>query len=646
MDDKRMLANRYELIRKIGSGGMAVVYQAYDTSLDRQVAIKLLREEYADDPDFIRRFQKEAKAVARLSHQNIVNIYDFGESDGVTYLVMEYVEGSTLKEIIAQHGPLPISQVIDYSIQICYGMAQAHNQQIVHKDIKPHNIMIDRNHVVKVTDFGIAQAMNNLTMTHNKGILGSAHYFSPEQARGDHVDFESDIYSLGIVMYEMVSGKVPFTGDNPVTVALKHMQEPPPGLLAQREDVPLGLERIIFKALEKNPAYRFKSMEEMADALIDLQLYLEERGYFNGSAGRAAVPEQEYSAPNYREPERDTTVVPHNQEENSDDYTRVMKHNYLREEERKKKTNKRNMALLAVAAIVLFFGSFLAVQGLMSKDEVAVPDLQNKTLLEAEELLSEAKLTIKVDEKVYDDEIEKDHIVSQQPTAQTMVKEGREILVTVSMGSNEVQVPDLKGKTEQEARIELENAELELGTVTMVTDSKQPADVVVYQSVEAETTVEAGTKVDVMINEKEAEPEVQTTSVPSLTGKTLDEARKALAAANLKEGSVNKVSSNTYYNNYVVEQGAAAGSSVAEGTAVNLTVSSGPGPETSAQFELIIPEDGTVVVTLKDTAGTSELYQKECVAGERVQQSFLYHGKGTVTITCNGKEIWSQEYGS
>ena len=464
--------------------------------------------------------------------------------------------------------------------------------------------------------------------------------------RDSHVDFESDIYSLGIVMYEMVSGKVPFTGDNPVTVALKHMQEPPPGLLAQREDVPLGLERIIFKALEKNPAYRFKSMEEMADALIDLQLYLEERGYFNGSAGRAAVPEQEYSAPNYREPERDTTVVPHNQEENSDDYTRVMKHNYLREEERKKKTNKRNMALLAVAAIVLFFGSFLAVQGLMSKDEVAVPDLQNKTLLEAEELLSEAKLTIKVDEKVYDDEIEKDHIVSQQPTAQTMVKEGREILVTVSLGSNEVQVPDLKGKTEQEARIELENAELELGTVTMVTDSKQPADVVVYQSVEAETTVEAGTKVDVMINEKEAEPEVQTTSVPSLTGKTLDEARKALAAANLKEGSVNKVSSNTHYNNYVVEQGAAAGSSVAEGTAVNLTVSSGPGPETSAQFELIIPEDGTVVVTLKDTAGTSELYQKECVAGERVQQSFLYHGKGTVTITCNGKEIWSQEYGS
>lgn len=644
MEDKRILANRYELIRKIGNGGMAVVYQAYDTSLDRQVAIKLLREEYADDPDFIRRFQKEAKAVARLSHQNIVNIYDFGESDGVTYLVMEYVEGSTLKEIEAQNGPLPISQVIDYSIQLCYGMAQAHSQQIVHKDIKPHNIMIDRNHVVKVTDFGIAQAMNNLTMTHNKGILGSAHYFSPEQARGDHVDFESDIYSLGVVMYEMVSGKVPFTGDNPVTVALKHMQEPPPSLLAQRNDVPLGLERIIFKALEKNPAYRFNSMEEMADALIDLQLYLEERGSFNGTGGRNTVVEQEYSQPEYREPEpKEKSVI---SKEDTDDHTRIMKHDYLREEMRNKKTKKSNVILVAIAAVVLFFGTFIGVQNLMSKGEVAVPNLQDKTVLEAEQLLSEAKLTIKIDEEIYDDEIEKGHIIRQQPAAQSLVKEGREVVVVVSLGSNEVQVPDLKGKTEQEARVALDNAELELGTVTLVTDSKQPVGVVVYQSVEADTITKAGTKVDVMINEKEAEPEVKTTSVPSLTGKTLEEARKALAAANLKEGSVNKTSSNTYYSNYVIEQGVAAGSAIEEGTAVNLTVSSGPGPESSAQFELIIPEDGTVVATLKDAAGTSVLYQKECVAGERIQQSFLYHGKGVVTITCNENEIWSQEYGS
>lgn len=634
-----MLANRYELLRKIGSGGMAVVYQAYDTSLDRKVAIKLLREEYVDDPDFIRRFQKEAQAVARLSHQNIVNIYDFGESDGLTYLVMEYVEGSTLKEIIAQNGPLPISQVLDYSIQLCYGMAQAHSQQIVHKDIKPHNIMVDHNHVVKITDFGIAQAMNNLTITHNKGILGSAHYFSPEQARGEHVDFESDIYSLGIVMYEMITGKVPFTGDNPVTVALKHMQEQPASLLAQREDVPSGLERIVFKALEKSPAYRFKSMDEMADALIDLQRYLENEGYFN-HAYHAAITIKEYA-----EPERTERKKAELREK--DGHTRVMSQDYLREDDgqkKKKKTNKKNVLILTGAALALFLVTFIAVQGLLGRDEVVVPDLEDKTVLEAEKMLSELSLKIKVDDEVYDDEVEKDHIISQLPAAESKVKEGREITVVVSLGTDEVEVPDLVGKTEQEAAIALENEELELGTVTKVTDSKQPADVVVYQSVQAGETVKAGTKVDIMINEKEAEPEVVTVAVPTLTGKTLEEAKKALTNAGLQVGTINKVTSDEYYNNYVIGQGTAAGTSVSEGTAVALTVSTGPGPQKSAQFELIIPENGTVIATLTDASGSSKLYERECVAGERVQQSFLYHDKGTITITCNGKEIWSQDY--
>ena len=634
-----MLANRYELLRKIGSGGMAVVYQAYDTSLDRKVAIKLLREEYVDDPDFIRRFQKEAQAVARLSHQNIVNIYDFGESDGLTYLVMEYVEGSTLKEIIAQNGPLPISQVLDYSIQLCYGMAQAHSQQIVHKDIKPHNIMVDHNHVVKITDFGIAQAMNNLTITHNKGILGSAHYFSPEQARGEHVDFESDIYSLGIVMYEMITGKVPFTGDNPVTVALKHMQEQPASLLAQREDVPSGLERIVFKALEKSPAYRFKSMDEMADALIDLQRYLENEGYFN-HAYHAAITIKEYA-----EPERTERKKAELREK--DGHTRVMSQDYLREDDgqkKKKKTNKKNVLILTGAALALFLVTFIAVQGLLGRDEVVVPDLEDKTVLEAEKMLSELSLKIKVDDEVYDDEVEKDHIISQLPAAESKVKEGREITVVVSLGSDEVEVPDLAGKTEQEAAIALENEELELGTVTKVTDSKQPADVVVYQSVQAGETVKAGTKVDIMINEKEAEPEVVTVAVPTLTGKTLEEAKKALTNAGLQVGTINKVTSDEYYNNYVIGQGTAAGTSVSEGTAVALTVSTGPGPQKSAQFELIIPENGTVIATLTDASGSSKLYERECVAGERVQQSFLYHDKGTIIITCNGKEIWSQDY--
>ncbi len=655
---KRILANRYELIRKIGTGGMAVVYQAYDTSLDRTVAIKLLRDEYADDPEFARRFQKEAQAVARLSHQNIVNIYDYGESDGVAYLVMEYVEGRTLKEVIAQNGALPISLMIDYSIQLCYGMAQAHDHDIVHKDIKPHNVMVDQNHIVKITDFGIAQAMNNLTITHNKGILGSAHYFSPEQARGDMVDFETDIYSLGIVMYEMLVGKVPFTGDNPVTVALKHMQDKPKSLIKQRADIPMELERIIFKALEKKPAYRFKSMQEMATALIDLQHYLEEKGFYRNST--ILTEEERISV----EPLDSETGMMTRKDSfnrgNINDNTRVMnydlplsrEHRDNRDNQRDnhrgvtRRANKKRIILLAVGALALFLLTMFLVQFVMGSDEVPVPDLKDKTVLEAEKLLSEASLKILIEDEVYDENIEKDMIISQLPKADTKVKKGREITVVVSLGSSELEVPDLSGKTEQEARIALENEDLVLGEITMVTDTEKPLGVVVYQSVEAGTTVKAGTSVDIMINDPDAEVKPETVNVPTLKGKTLEQALQMLKDAGLEPGTMKQASSTEYYNNYVISQQSPAGSSVEKGTAIGLTVSTGPGPERSAQFDLIIPQNGKVVVTLVDAAGTSVLYQKECEAGERLEQSFLYHGSGTVTITCNGTEIWSKDYES
>lgn len=648
----RILANRYELIRKIGTGGMAVVYQAYDTSLDRTVAIKLLRDEYAGEPEFARRFQKEAQAVARLSHQNIVNIYDYGESDGVAYLVMEYVEGRTLKDVITAHGPLPVDLAIDYGIQLCYGMAQAHDHDIVHKDIKPHNVMVDDNHIAKITDFGIAQAMNNLTITHNKGILGSAHYFSPEQARGDMVDFETDIYSLGIVMYEMLTGHVPFTGDNPVTVAVKHMQDKPQSIVKQRPDVPMELERIIFKALEKKPVYRFKSMQEMASALIELQHYLEEKGYYRNET---VLAENERVSIEPLDMETDMMTRKDSlKRSHIHDNTRVMDYD-MRDISRelhygysggKRKASRKRIAVLLMAALALFFGTMWLVQALMGSDEVAVPDLQNKTVLEAEKMLSEASLKILIEDEIHDENIDKDSIISQLPKAGTTVKKGREIAVVVSLGSSEAEVPDLAGKNEQEARIALENEDLELGKVTLVTDSEQPLGVVVYQSIESGKTVKAGTAVDVMINDPDAEVESETVSMPKLTGKTLEEALQALKTAGLQAGTVTQVSSNEYYNNYVVSQQSPAGSSVEKGTAVGFSVSTGPGPEQSAQFDIIVPETGKIVVTLVDAAGTSVLSQKNCEAGERLEQSFLYHGSGTITITCNGKEIWSKTYES
>ena len=660
MEEKRILANRYELIQKIGTGGMAVVYQAYDTALDRQVAVKLLRDEYIDNPDFIRQFQREAKAVAKLSHQNIVNIYDFGKSDGLMYLVMEYVNGCTLKELIAKQGPLPIQQILDYSIQLCYGLAQAHSHNIVHKDIKPHNIMIEHTHIAKITDFGIAQAINHLTMTHSNGVLGSAHYFSPEQARGEQVEFESDIYSLGIVMYEMLTGKVPFTGENPVSVALKHMQDKPPSLRVARRDVPLELELVVLRALEKNPTNRFQSMEEMAEALLDVQAILDDQGagiasYVDVGVSKHNDVYQQYMLEREEQGEVEVRRSVRKQSERdyaeeSDEYTRVMtsfeetRNQKYRIEEREettppRKMRKRNVILLILGAVLLFFGSFWAMTALMGgSDEVQVPSLLNKTVLEAEELLSAQSLKIVIDDEIYSADAPKGVIINQKPAASSTVKKGREIQVTVSLGIEKVQVPDLLGKNQQELTVALENAGLVLGETTMVTSKEYPYGAVVYQSPEAGTEMEPGSAVNIMVNEP---PEA---AVPSLTGKTQSEAQQNLQLTGLAIGSITTEPSDTYIKGIVLRQEPLADTLLREGDRVNLVVSSGPGPAQSDQFELIVPESGTLVATMTDAKGTTELYRDYCFAGERVQKSFVYYGTAKVTITCSNQVIMEKTY--
>lgn len=659
MEEKRILENRYELIQKIGTGGMAVVYQAYDISLDRQVAVKLLRDEFIDNPDFIKQFQREAKAVAKLSHQNIVNIYDFGKSDGLMYLVMEYVDGCTLKELIAKHGPLPIQQIVDYSIQICYGMAQAHSQNIVHKDIKPHNIMIDQNHIAKMTDFGIAQAVNHLTMTHNSGVLGSAHYFSPEQARGEQVGFESDIYSLGIVMYEMLTGKVPFTGDNPVTVALKHMQDKPSSLRVARRDIPLELELVVLKAIEKHASNRFQSMEEMAEALLKVQEQLDDQGagiasYVDVGVSKHNDVYQQYMKEreqngevNVRRSARRITSSDIFEEE--DDHTRIMigleetrNQKYVSEKRQnhsqEKQVKKKNVVLLILGALLLFFGSFWAMQALMGNDEVKVPSLVNKTVLEAQELLSAQSLKIVISDEVYSADAEKGKIISQKPVADSNVKKGKEIEVVVSLGIEKISMPDLTGMNEQQLHVALENSGLILGEVSMVTDMEKPYGVVVYQTPAAETIIEPGSKVNIMINQP---PEV---SVPNLIGKTQAQAQQELQTAGLEIGGITTEPSDSYVKGIVLRQNPSAGAVIREGDAINLIISDGPGPERSAQFELIIPESGVVVAVLQDSRGSTEIYRENCVAGERVQKAFLYYGTANLTITCNNQVIMEKVY--
>ena len=267
----KVLGNRYEIIEKIGGGGMAFVYKARCKLLDRFVAIKILKDEFVDDEDFVRKFRRESQAAASLSDPNIVNVYDVGideiEGKAIHYIVMEYIDGKTLKELIVEKGRLSAAETIYYTIQIANGLSTAHANSIIHRDIKPHNIMITKDNRVKVTDFGIARAATSSTMTTTSDVLGSVHYFSPEQARGGYTDDKSDIYSLGIVMYEMITGKLPYEGDTAVSVALKHVQEeivPPRELF---EDIPIGIEKIILKAVQKRQAERYKNINEMIEDL-------------------------------------------------------------------------------------------------------------------------------------------------------------------------------------------------------------------------------------------------------------------------------------------------------------------------------------------------------------------------------------------
>ena len=263
-----MLGNRYEPLEKIGEGGMAVVYKAKDHLLNRNVAVKVLKEQFSSDTEFVEKFKREATAAASLSDNNIVNIYDVGSQNDINYIVMEYVSGKTLKQIIKEEVRIPPEKTVEIAIQIAKALRCAHRNNIIHRDIKPHNILVTEDGIVKVTDFGIAKASNSVTITNSNKIMGSAHYFSPEQARGSFVDFRTDIYSLGIVMYEMVTGKVPYDAESPVSIALKHIQEPVVPPIKLNENVPEGLNKLILKAVEKEPIKRYQTMDDM---LVDLK---------------------------------------------------------------------------------------------------------------------------------------------------------------------------------------------------------------------------------------------------------------------------------------------------------------------------------------------------------------------------------------
>ncbi len=443
----KVLAERYEIIEKIAEGGMARVYRGRDIVLKRTVAVKILKDQMTGDAAFIRRFEREAQSAAALSHPHIVNIYDVGEQDGIHFMVMEYVEGDNLKDYIRRKGRLPVHEAVKITRQIAEALDQAHAAGVVHRDIKPQNILFSRTGKVKVTDFGIAIAGDGATVTVGDEIIGSVQYISPEQARGELAGKQSDLYSLGIVLYEMVTGKVPFSGENPVAVAMKHIQEKivPPRQLVP--GLPKALEQIILKTVQKDIAERYGTAGELLEDLF----YAEEK------IPRVTKPNNT-SHSDYSDDEDDDHILRPSFNDGSG-----KKQSFLA---RRWKTIFKIILFLVFIGGLYSGGIYIFNNLLLSPPEVAIPDVQGMSQNDAARVLGEEGLMPSTDVVyVYDDQISVGTVVKTDPPEGRMVRENREVTLYVSQGPEYVIIPDLTGRTEREAEIIIADLELTMSAV-------------------------------------------------------------------------------------------------------------------------------------------------------------------------------------
>lgn len=434
--------DRYEVVKTIGEGGMANVYLAYDVILERKVAVKILRGDLATDEKFVRRFQREALSASSLSHPNIVEVYDVGEDTGNYYIVMEYIEGKHLKQLLKRRGSLTLREVIDIMLQITDGIGAAHESYIIHRDIKPQNIMILENGLVKITDFGIAMALNGTQLTQTNSVMGSVHYLPPEQASGKGSTIQSDVYSMGILMYELLSGTLPYKGDNAVEIALKHLKEPLPSLRELDPDIPQAIENIILKSAAKNPQNRYADAREMNEDL------------------KTCLSESRKDEKAYVYDFQDDEAEPHKkiEEINEEEGGEVIKKK-ITEKDLKKKENKTLLILGAIfTGLVLITTSIvLLLPKLTDAKSVVVPDVSGLTLKDAESLLIKNNLVVEATIRdIHSDTIEEGKIVKSDPLAGRIVKEGKSIILYQSIGEGKYEVEDFKGRNYIEVQTILE----------------------------------------------------------------------------------------------------------------------------------------------------------------------------------------------
>ena len=575
---ERVLDGRYALEVLVGSGGMADVYRAKDQLLERTVAVKILHQQYENDKEFIERFQREAKAAARITHPNIVNVYDVGIAEGRHYIVMEYVPGRTLKERIKEEGPVPAAEALHIARQIAGALAQAHINNLVHCDIKPHNILVMPDGNVKVADFGIARAVTESTMTYNDNIMGSVHYFSPEQARGTIITPKSDVYSLGVVLYEMLTGRIPFDGNTAVSIARKHLEEEPQPLRSLVPNIPPVVEALVTRMMAKDPALRPDSRLLVQDITRAEQMMRGDTSampVFDPDATRVLSPVEAQEIGAIAEAEEEAAAA---------------------EEKSFFRTKKFKFGLVFILLLGFFTGFFLSFGKFWSSVEITVPDVTGKQLTLARQILEDQHLRVTVAE-TYDASVPVGVVVSQTPEAGSTVKEERTITIYVSKGGEEMEMPNLRGLKQSDAIDKLQQMGLRLGSA-YETFSDEDSGTVISQDPRSGTRISKGQSVDITVSKGQ---KIKKVSVPNVKGVPSDRAHTMIEGSGLKVGSVSEEAS-TQAAGTVVSQSPAAGAEADSGSAVSLVISSG----------------GKSSGTKEDTKGNSKKNDKD-PAGRRIQ---------------------------
>lgn len=640
----RVLGNRYEIIEKIGGGGMSNVYKAKCRVLNRYVAIKVLRDELTQDSDFIDKFKQESLSAASLTHPNIVNIYDTGIEDDIYYIVMELVRGETLKNYIKRKGRLSEEEAVKISKQIAEALKHAHTNNIVHRDIKPHNILITEDGTAKVTDFGIARASTSSTINNTSNVIGSVHYFSPEQARGGYVDEKSDIYSLGIVMYEMITGVLPFDADNHISVAMKQIQEKPvpPSGKVKNLNISKAYEDIIMKCLEKHQSFRFQNIDDLLKKLNSL----------NGLKENQKTEEEIIDSPTIVIPpitglEEENVINIDLIDESSDKaFKSFFGQDQIEEQKETKEHSNKKITLAAIlsALVIAVIGGFIGFKALMYVPEVPVPGLLGRSEEEARKYVEDLGLVFKVAKRDYSSVYDEGQVMEQSVEEGSKVKEKYPIEVVISKGAKEYIVPDLIGKYAIEAGIILKEAGLAEGEVKEENSDKFAAGQIIDQVPGPNSPAKENDKVNYIVS---LGPKIVYVKMPNVLNLNLETAKLSISQYGLTVGEVNTEPSEEIGEGLVMRQSINPGQDVEQGTAIWLTVSSGkpveePGDEQTPET----PEGGTFPLAIslpKDRDSVAVVIQRIAEAGREVvysEEVATSEGSILINVHGNGTEIF------